>query len=51
MLSRAAQPKIPEMHDSRRTTMIDPIYQGWREAAAMLLPRARRLLRAKPATT
>jgi len=41
MLSRAAQPKIFEMHDSRRTIMIDPIYRGWREAAAMLLPCSR----------
>jgi hypothetical protein len=29
------------MHDSRCTIMIDPIYRGWREAAAMLLPRNR----------
>ena len=39
MLSRAAQPTIFEMRDSRCTIMIDPNYQGWREAMAMLLPR------------
>jgi len=29
------------MHDSRCTIVIDPIYRGWCEAAAMLLPRNR----------
>jgi hypothetical protein len=41
MLSRAAQPKIFEMHDSRCTIMINPIDRGWREAMAMLLSRNR----------